>query len=171
MALALGTEAGSEFAACHESGLRIIPCDARILANQRTGGTFQALTGRVTVTEGMAPYLRPAMLDDVMNILLDARAFFQLPEAESGILAKIRHRLRPGRKENYLLDKRPKLILTPDPAKLAFVPGLDLVFKSPLMDVYRVETALRSNRPNPEDHPGYECRQRPLPTHHGPVPN
>ena len=43
------------------------PCGARILPDRVTLGTFAAATGRVSVVEGMGPYLRPAMLHTVLR--------------------------------------------------------------------------------------------------------
>ena len=43
-----------------------VPCDARILPDRVTLGTFVAATGRVSVVEGMGPYLRPEMLHPVL---------------------------------------------------------------------------------------------------------
>jgi hypothetical protein len=36
------------------------PCDSRLLVDRgRTRGSFQALTGRISITEGLEPFLRP----------------------------------------------------------------------------------------------------------------
>jgi hypothetical protein len=56
-----------------------LPCDARILANQHSEGFFQAGLGRVAVLEGMTPYLRPEVLEEKIELFLDARAFFESP--------------------------------------------------------------------------------------------
>jgi hypothetical protein len=62
------------------------PCDARILATNRTEGVFQAMSGRVAILEGMSPYLRPRMLDDVIHLLQQARTFFTHPSASKRFL-------------------------------------------------------------------------------------
>lgn len=51
-----------------------VPCGARMLVNGRSNATFEALAGRESVLEGMAPYLRPAELTDVLNLIEDAKA-------------------------------------------------------------------------------------------------
>jgi hypothetical protein len=65
---------------------RLVPCQARILADVRTVGFFRAMTGRVGVLEGMGPYLRPPMLHDVDRLLLSARAFFADPATHADFL-------------------------------------------------------------------------------------
>ena len=57
---------------------RTVPCNARILVNVRTAGSFEVLAGRTSVDEGMAPYLRPPVLRRVLPIVLGAhRASFR----------------------------------------------------------------------------------------------
>jgi hypothetical protein len=51
-----------------------VPCGARMLVNGRSNATFEALAGRESVLEGMAPYLRPAELTDVLHLIADAKA-------------------------------------------------------------------------------------------------
>jgi hypothetical protein len=63
-----------------------VPCGERMLANARTAGTWEALTGRRAILEGMAPYLRPEVLDRVLPLLLEARRFFADPEANADFL-------------------------------------------------------------------------------------
>ncbi|CAN5172515.1 hypothetical protein BH20ACT24_BH20ACT24_01740 [soil metagenome] len=55
------------------------PCDGRILADRRTLATFQTLTRRAGVLEGMGPYLRPELLGAAVQAMLDARRFFAAP--------------------------------------------------------------------------------------------
>jgi hypothetical protein len=56
-----------------------VPCDARILPNFRSEGVIEAVTGRRSVLEGMSPYLRPAMLGRVLQLVRTARGFFHHP--------------------------------------------------------------------------------------------
>jgi hypothetical protein len=67
-----------------------IPCDARMLANARTAGTWEATTGRRAITEGMAPFLRPAVLERVLPILVGANEFFRNPRAHAVFLERER---------------------------------------------------------------------------------
>lgn len=75
------------------SGLRVmatvartVPCDARILVNVRTAGSFEVLAGRTSVDEGMAPYLRPTVLRRVLPVVLGAHRFFRDPAANRAFI-------------------------------------------------------------------------------------
>ena len=68
----------------------VVPCDSRMLVNWRTAGTWEATTGRPAVTEGMAPFLRPEVMERVLPILLGANDFFDDPEANRGFLSRQR---------------------------------------------------------------------------------
>jgi hypothetical protein len=63
-------------------------CGSRLLMDQRTKGVVKVMTGRVGVLEGMGPFLRPAMLDDVVGRLLEARAFFKSPATNLAFLQR-----------------------------------------------------------------------------------
>ena len=76
-----------------EAGLAVIdrvaetvPCDARMLANARTAGTWQATTGRRAVTEGHAVFLRPKVLERILPVLIGANEFFSDPAANRSFL-------------------------------------------------------------------------------------
>jgi hypothetical protein len=58
---------------------RTVPCGARMLVNVRTAGSFEVLARRMSVDEGMAPYLRPSVLRRVLPVVLGAKAFFKDP--------------------------------------------------------------------------------------------
>jgi hypothetical protein len=64
------------------------PCGSRLLVDQRTKGVVKVMTGRVGVLEGMGPFLRPAMLQDVVGRLLEARAFFKSPARNLAFLQR-----------------------------------------------------------------------------------
>jgi hypothetical protein len=68
----------------------VVPCDARMLANARTAGFWEATTGRRAVTEGMAPFLRPGVLERILPILVAANEFFDHPQANQDFLARQR---------------------------------------------------------------------------------
>jgi hypothetical protein len=68
----------------------VVPCEARMLSNARTAGTWEATTGRRAVTEGHATYLRPRVMERVLPILIEANEFFADPAANSGFLARQR---------------------------------------------------------------------------------
>jgi hypothetical protein len=65
---------------------RTVPCDARILVNVRTAGSFEVLAGRMSVDEGMAPYLRPPVLRRVLPIVLGAHRFFRDPASNRAFI-------------------------------------------------------------------------------------
>ncbi|HYU58728.1 MAG TPA: hypothetical protein VEO00_11860, partial [Actinomycetota bacterium] len=142
------------------------PCDARILSNQRTAGSFQALTGRVGVLEGMAPYLRPEILVDVVDLHLAAREFFADPARRALTLVL--------QDVDYVIVTRGQIIgaagaeFRAAPA-LDEVPFLTLAFRSPLARIYRVSHDELPGLdlpvpppPDPVDFPGYACARGPL---------
>jgi hypothetical protein len=65
---------------------RAVPCNARILVNVRTAGSFEVLAGRASVDEGMAPYLRPPVLRRVLPIVLGAHRFFRDPASNRAFI-------------------------------------------------------------------------------------
>ena len=65
---------------------RTVPCNARVLVNVRTAGSFEVLAGRTSVDEGMAPYLRPSVLRRVLPIVLGAHRFFRDPAANRAFI-------------------------------------------------------------------------------------
>ena len=62
------------------------PCGARFLVNQRTEGAITSLTGRYALLEGMGPFLRVDKLPYVISLLLSARQFFKVPQANEAFL-------------------------------------------------------------------------------------
>lgn len=68
----------------------VVPCGARMLPNARTAGSWEAITGRRSIIEGMAPYLRPEVMAHVLPLLVDAREFFRDPRANRDFLARER---------------------------------------------------------------------------------
>jgi hypothetical protein len=140
-----------------------LPCDARLMANQRTGGTFQAMTGRVAVTEGMAPYLRPEMLVEVTELLFDGRAFFEDPAGNESVLNEYGVTYVLVAKERYLFDRKPALLGRFPAERVAEAEGLELIHESRLMDVYEVENPGTAAWPDPSEHSGYVCRTEGVP--------
>jgi hypothetical protein len=66
----------------------VVPCGARMLSNARTAGTWEAMTGRPALTEGMSPYLRPEVMARVLPVLIGANRFFRNPQANREFLAR-----------------------------------------------------------------------------------
>ncbi len=140
------------------------PCDARILPDRVTLGTFVATTGRVSVAEGMGPYLRPAMLHTVLRNVLAAHRFFEAPAGGAALL----HRLGV---DEVLVVKGVRIgsmvgVLESgvDPEAFRGVPFLALVHSSPVLDVYRVRGAGGGSFPDPATMAGFTCRRAALPT-------
>jgi hypothetical protein len=133
------------------------PCDARILASNRTGGVFQVLTGRTSVTEGMAPFLRPPLLNHAVKVLTRARHFFAHPRVHHKILAAqgIDYVISAA---PYILDEAPLLISKIDERGLGRAPFLQAVHQSSDFNVYRVLTnTSRVQLPNATQFAGYKC--------------
>lgn len=137
-------------------------CDSRILANQRTVGIFRTLTGRVALLEGMGPFLRPDMLDDVVDLMLSSRSFFSDPRSNQAFLSThgidfvvVMHR---GVRVGYGGP-----IGRVDPADLRDVPFLQPAYRTPDFDLYRVVGGVDPpGLIGPEGWPGYRCVRDPL---------
>jgi len=136
-----------------------IPCGSRLLVDRLTLGTFAAETGRVSVAEGMGPYLRPSELHTVLDIVLGAHAFFENPAAHRAFLQE--HRV------NYVLVLKNVRIGSMvntleqgvDPQAFRSVPFLHLVHSDGTMDVYSVQGSPASPQPDPRRFSGLDCRQ------------
>ena len=80
----------SAAAAAYRSALTTIrantPCGAHILFTFRTTGSVQLLAHRVGVLEGMAPYLRPNLLNPTLTTLYGAHEFFVSPISHPSFL-------------------------------------------------------------------------------------
>jgi hypothetical protein len=68
----------------------VVPCGVRMLANSRSAGFWEATTGRRAVTEGMAPFLRPEVMAEVLPRLIGANEFFDDPQENRDYLARER---------------------------------------------------------------------------------
>src|SRR5205807_1493131 len=64
-----------------------VPCGGRILADRRTLGAFETLTGRVGILEGPGPYFRISVLRVALTTILQARQFLADPLRHSDFLA------------------------------------------------------------------------------------
>jgi hypothetical protein len=133
------------------------PCDARLLTNSRTVGAFQAVTGRISVTEGMGPFLRPIMLRRVINLFMDARRFFRDPSAEREFLVQ--------RGVDYVVVSRglaighPSLVGAVNEQALESASFLEQVADTPEFTVYRVTDLAVAPKRLPQRFP---CETTPL---------
>jgi hypothetical protein len=134
---------------------RATPCGARILLNFRSTGSVQLLAGRVAVLEGMAPYLRPRLLNPTLATLYGAREFFQDPATNAGYLTE--HDV------NYIVVASGQDLANAGynahmarhtQTTLSALPKLTLVQSSPHLQIYRVS----STPVPPHSPPGYPCR-------------
>jgi hypothetical protein len=136
-----------------------LPCDARLLVDRLTLGTFAAETGRVSVAEGMGPYLRPDELHAVLDIVLGAHSFFEHPAAHEAFLKRQRIDYVLVLKDVRVGSMVNTLEHGVDPSAFESVPFLQRVHSDGTMDVYKVAgSAARSNRPNPARYAGFDCR-------------
>jgi hypothetical protein len=139
-----------------------IPCDARLLTNERTVGFIRAMTGRASILEGMGPFLRPDMLDQVVDLTLGARGFYTNPEGSSAYLEQhgVTHVLVL---KAIRLGFPGPVVQTVDPALLRDVPFLEPMYSSPVFDAYRVVGLTEATGfPKPQDYPGYTCWRDPI---------
>lgn len=135
-----------------------LPCGARLVTNRRTNATYQVLTGRVSVIEGMGPHLRPEMLGRIIDLLERNREFFLDPETQSQYLEAegadyvVFFRNRP---------RRPNLrSLAGKSALMDRAPFLRLLHEGERANIYEVlGTDGRGSFPNPADFPGFRCRR------------
>jgi hypothetical protein len=139
------------------------PCAARILPDRVTLGTFAAATGRVSVVEGMGPYLRPALLHTVLTTVLEAHRFFEHPAGGAALLRRLGV-------DEVLVVKGVRIgsmvgVLESgvDPAAFRQVPYLDLVHTSRVLDVYRVRGAGGGRFPDPAAAAGFSCQRGAVP--------
>ena len=118
------------------------PCDSRLLVDRITRGTFQALSGRISVTEGLVPFLRPTIVNDVLELRASTERFF----------------LDPSRSSDILSDEEIDFVVARLSPALDAVPALQRVAAVAGLGVYRVETrSLGGRLPRPSESPGYHC--------------
>jgi hypothetical protein len=148
LAVALGTAGGLGAAGKPDSpsylrAATLTPCDSRLLVDRATRGTFQALTGRISITEGLLPFLRPTILNDVLRLNEATDRFFAAPEGSARILSE-------QEVDFVIAEMNPALSATGE---------LELV--STTVDglaVYAVERAPSSrDLPRPTGSAGYHC--------------
>lgn len=119
---------------------RYVPCDARMLANTRTAGSWEAWTGRGAITEGMSPFLRPEVMAGILPILVGANDFFKDPQAHQDYLA--------DQRVQYLVVVSPGIWFgwggtgrNPQPddaAKIAALPGVTQLHRDERVAIFAV---------------------------------
>ncbi len=117
----------------------VVPCDGRLLVNARTAGSWEALTGRTAVTEGMAPYLRPEVLETVLPVVVGARQFFAEPAANARFLERQAIDYVIVLEQGVWVGSPAGTIFREtDAAAVASLPGLSRVAEGPNVTVYAV---------------------------------
>ena len=128
------------------------PCNARILPTVTSKGAFQALTGRADILEGMAPFLRPAILRTTVRLTHLARQYLAHPAAHPGFLE--------AEHVDDVLIGRGKAAGW---AAFAHAPDLAFVRQVGAVRVYRhVGRGAGRGGVRPDDAPGYTCRRTPF---------
>jgi hypothetical protein len=119
----------------------VVPCDARMLVNWRTAGTWEATIGRRAITEGHAPFLRPRILGFVLPTLLGANRFFDDPEANVDYLASKRvDYLVVVDRAAWIGTNGPRFPKTGDAAAVAALPFVEPVVEDRFVSIFRVDT-------------------------------
>jgi hypothetical protein len=107
----------------------VVPCGARMLANARTAGTWEAMTGRRAVTEGHAPFLRPKVMAEILPVLIGASEFFRDPQANRAFLVRERVQylvvVKPG---SWIGSGGPRVSAQGDAEAVASLPGVHLLY-------------------------------------------
>jgi hypothetical protein len=140
---------------------RSIPCGGRVLADRRTLATFETFARRAGVLEGMGPYLRPAVLDDAVRSLLDARRFFLDPLANEDYLREQNVAAVVVTAYDQTLGGvgGPLKVARPDRKAISAAPFLRLVARSSTVQVYEVRDfhPVAGRFPDVRELPGYRC--------------
>ncbi|MEX0989670.1 MAG: hypothetical protein WD206_05165 [Actinomycetota bacterium] len=155
-------------------------CDGRILADRRTLATFETMTGRAAVLEGMGPHVRPGLLAIAVQEMLQARQFLLYPRLHEEYLRsrgietvvvtqnanrlggwyKVAPEVRPPR---FPIDAQTTSGSGISPAfeGLLQTPFLELVHSTPSLAVFRVEDFDPSTVPGPDagSLPGFACEE------------
>ncbi len=151
-ALRGGLQGASPTAAYITAARVATPCNSRLVATVNSKGAFQALTGRADIVEGMAPFLRPAILRSTVRLVHETRQYLLHPVTDGAFLHRehvddvlVGRGLGAGWRA---FDKA---------STLAFVRQIAQV------RVYRYTgPGVGRGGVRPADAPGYTCRRTPL---------
>jgi hypothetical protein len=133
----------------------VVPCDAVMVANARTAGSWQATTGRRALTEGRAPFLQADVLRRILTVLDGSTKFFEDPQANRDFLDRER--------VEYLVVVRPRVWFgwgetdrgpgAEDTERVAALPEVDPVFESEDVTIF----AVSANTAPPAGTPPRRC--------------
>ena len=119
------------------------PCNSRLLTPFTTRGSFQALTGRAAVQEGLMVFLRPPILARALAIEHAAQRFYARPTRNAQVLRTLAvDYVLAYRSSERSLDRVPQLQRTASVGEAV---------------VYRVRGRPNDNVARPSDAPGYTC--------------
>jgi energy-converting hydrogenase Eha subunit A len=120
------------------------PCNSRLLTPMMTRGSFQSLTGRASLREGLMAFLRPDLLAHALTIEREGGQFYRSPGAHGDFLVRdhVDYVLAPTAMEGRLSQLTTL-------QRTAVVDGVA---------VYRVASAFEAGAPRPADARGYVCR-------------
>lgn len=116
----------------------VVPCGARMLPNGRTAGTWQATTGRRSVIEGHAPYLRPEIMGRVLPTLIGAKEFFRDPAANRAFLGQHEIDYVVVVRRGARLGGHPDVFAGTDAAAIAALPKLRRVSRTRRVTIFAV---------------------------------
>jgi hypothetical protein len=126
----------------------VVPCGSRMLANGRTAGFWESMTGRRAVTEGHAPFLRPEVLARVLPVLVGANEFFGDPSANREFLERERIEYLVVVKPNVWVGTAgPRRPEAGDAKAVAALPGVRPVFRSRRVSIFAVGPSKHEARP------------------------
>jgi hypothetical protein len=119
------------------------PCNSRLLTPFTTRGSFQSLTGRAAVREGLMVFLRPSILTQALAVERAGRLFYANPAANAGVLRTLAvDDVLAYRSSQAALDRLPQLKRTAAVGDVL---------------VYHVRGRPDSGAARPSDAPGYHC--------------
>jgi hypothetical protein len=145
--LTAGVHGGPATSSMIEAARVATPCNARLLTPSSTRGSFQALTGRASMQEGLMVFLRPSLLAQALDIESRARQFYADPAANTDLLRR------------WSIDY---VLARPHQARrLTRLPELSLRAQVGPVSVFAAEGA-GADAPRPDDVPGYRCTREPL---------
>lgn len=123
-------------------------CDSRLLTPFMSRGSFQALSGRTSIREGLMVFLRPDLLARALLVERQAREFYKDPVAHAGLLdSEHLDYVLAYRRSGPLLDR---------------VPGLERSGAVANVLVYRVVDPASGGGAYPSKVDGYPCTTEPM---------
>jgi hypothetical protein len=123
-----------------------------MLANARTSGFWEAMTGRAAVTEGMAPYLRPAVLRTIMPVLVGAIEFWADPAENRSFLdeQRVDYLVAVAPKVSFGWGGSGRITQRGDADNVAALPDVHEVYRDERVGIFAVGDAPATRGGQPE---------------------